>query len=88
MSNAQNGARIKAFAGKGVGSGVVKNITFNMFVETNVDHPIIVDQVSCPLVASARRIFITEGYSVMKRMPQSARNTLLIPTSKISGSTS
>ncbi|CDO72584.1 hypothetical protein BN946_scf184985.g3 [Trametes cinnabarina] len=44
MSNAQNGARIKAWAGKGVGSGLVKNITFSGFVETNVDNPIIIDQ--------------------------------------------
>ncbi|KAI0352041.1 glycoside hydrolase family 28 protein [Trametes cingulata] len=44
MSNAQNGARIKAWAGKGVGSGIVKNITFEGFVETNVDNPIVIDQ--------------------------------------------
>lgn len=45
MSNAQNGARIKAWAGKNVGSGIVKNITFEGFVETNVDNPVIIDQV-------------------------------------------
>ncbi|KAH8103465.1 glycoside hydrolase family 28 protein [Cristinia sonorae] len=44
MSNAQNGARIKAWAGKGVGSGIVKNITFSGFVESNVDNPVIIDQ--------------------------------------------
>ncbi|KAI0669398.1 glycoside hydrolase family 28 protein [Trametes maxima] len=44
MSNAQNGARVKAWAGKGVGSGIVKNITFDGFVETNVDHPVVIDQ--------------------------------------------
>ncbi|KAI8978247.1 glycoside hydrolase family 28 protein [Trametes punicea] len=44
MSNAQNGARIKAWAGKGVGSGLVKNITFEGFIETDVDNPIIIDQ--------------------------------------------
>ncbi|KAH9940716.1 glycoside hydrolase family 28 protein [Epithele typhae] len=44
MSNAQNGARIKAWAGKGVGSGIVKNITFEGFVESNVDNPVIIDQ--------------------------------------------
>lgn len=47
MSNAQNGARIKAWAGKGVGSGIVKNITFEGFVETNVDNPLVIDQVYC-----------------------------------------
>ncbi|PSR73357.1 hypothetical protein PHLCEN_2v10792 [Hermanssonia centrifuga] len=46
MSNAQNGARIKAWAGQGVGSGIVKNITFLNFSETNVDNPVIIDQVS------------------------------------------
>ena len=44
MSNAQNGARIKAWAGKNVGSGIVKNITFTGFVETNVDNPVVIDQ--------------------------------------------
>lgn len=46
MSNAENGARIKAWAGQGVGSGIVKNITFSMFTETNVDNPVIIDQAS------------------------------------------
>lgn len=45
MSNAQNGARIKTWAGKGVGSGIVKNITFTGFVESNVDNPVVIDQV-------------------------------------------
>ena len=44
MSNAQNGARIKAWAGSGVGSGLVKNITFDGFVEDNVDNPVVIDQ--------------------------------------------
>ena len=44
MSNAQNGARIKAWAGSGVGSGIVKNITFEGFVESNVDNPVVIDQ--------------------------------------------
>ncbi|KAJ7594964.1 glycoside hydrolase family 28 protein [Mycena floridula] len=43
MSNAQNGARIKAWAGANVGSGIVKNITFNNFVVNNVDSPLTVD---------------------------------------------
>jgi galacturan 1,4-alpha-galacturonidase len=51
MSNAQNGARIKAWAGKGVGSGLVKNITFDGFVQSNVDNPVIIDQVRNPLSA-------------------------------------
>ena len=46
MSNAQNGARIKCWAGPDVGGGIVKNITFEHFVESNVDNPLIVDQVS------------------------------------------
>ncbi|PFH52184.1 glycoside hydrolase family 28 protein [Amanita thiersii Skay4041] len=44
MSKAQNGARIKAWAGPNVGSGIVKNITFQNFVESQVDHPVIIDQ--------------------------------------------
>ncbi|KAJ7676079.1 glycoside hydrolase family 28 protein [Mycena polygramma] len=44
MSNAQNGARIKAWAGSGVGSGIVKNITFNNFIESKVDNPVVIDQ--------------------------------------------
>ncbi|TFK74685.1 pectin lyase-like protein [Pluteus cervinus] len=44
MSQAQNGARIKAFAGPNVGSGIVQNITFQNFVESQVGNPVIVDQ--------------------------------------------
>ncbi|KAA1470448.1 glycoside hydrolase family 28 protein [Dentipellis sp. KUC8613] len=44
MSNAQNGARIKAWAGPNVGSGIVKNVTFDGFLETNVDNPLVIDQ--------------------------------------------
>ena len=46
MTNAQNGARIKAWAGHGVGAGRVKNITFQHFVESKVDNPVVIDQVS------------------------------------------
>ncbi|KAG2137342.1 glycoside hydrolase family 28 protein [Suillus cothurnatus] len=44
MYNAENGARIKAYAGPGVGSGIVKNISYSFFTEGNVDNPLIVDQ--------------------------------------------
>jgi galacturan 1,4-alpha-galacturonidase len=44
MTNAQNGARIKAWAGPNVGSGIVKNVTFQNFFETAVGNPIIIDQ--------------------------------------------
>ncbi|KAJ8481607.1 hypothetical protein ONZ45_g15258 [Pleurotus djamor] len=44
MTNAQNGARIKAWAGEGVGAGRVKNITFVHFTESKVDHPLVIDQ--------------------------------------------
>ncbi|KAG6920040.1 hypothetical protein DXG01_010108 [Tephrocybe rancida] len=47
MSNAQNGARIKAWAGPNVGGGRVKNITFQNFIESKVDHPVIIDQHLC-----------------------------------------
>ena len=49
MSNAQNGARIKCWAGSGVGSGIVKNITFEHFIEDDVDHPLVIDQVRASL---------------------------------------
>ena len=45
MANAENGARIKCWAGSGVGSGIVKNVTFSDFVVDSVDNPIIIDQV-------------------------------------------
>jgi galacturan 1,4-alpha-galacturonidase len=54
MYNAKNGARIKAFAGPGVGSGIVKNISFSFFTEGNVDNPLIVDQVCARLTICKR----------------------------------
>lgn len=45
MSNAQNGARIKCWAGPNVGGGIVKNITFENFIESKVDNPVVIDQV-------------------------------------------
>ncbi|KAF7299446.1 putative exopolygalacturonase X [Mycena indigotica] len=39
LTNVQNGARIKCWAGSGVGSGIVKNITFSNFVQSKSDHP-------------------------------------------------
>ncbi|CAK5280941.1 unnamed protein product [Mycena citricolor] len=44
MSNSQNGARIKAFAGQNRGLGLVKNITFMGFKESQVDNPVVIDQ--------------------------------------------
>ncbi|KAF9078343.1 pectin lyase fold/virulence factor [Rhodocollybia butyracea] len=44
IANAENGARIKAFAGSGVGSGMVQNITYQNFVVSNVDSPVVIDQ--------------------------------------------
>lgn len=52
MSNASAGARIKAWAGPGVGSGIVRNITFKNFVVSQVVLPITIDQVS-PFVRNA-----------------------------------
>ncbi|KAL0955744.1 hypothetical protein HGRIS_001959 [Hohenbuehelia grisea] len=51
MSNAQNGARIKAWAGSNVGSGRVKNITFDHFVESKVNNPVVIDQ--CYMTSAA-----------------------------------
>ncbi|KAJ7593776.1 glycoside hydrolase family 28 protein [Mycena floridula] len=44
MTNAGNGARMKAWAGAGVGSGRVSNILFSNFLVNNVDSPITIDQ--------------------------------------------
>lgn len=44
MSNASNGARIKAWAGPNVGSGIVKNITFVDFEVSDINNPIVIDQ--------------------------------------------
>lgn len=43
MLNAQNGARLKAWAGPTAGYGYIKNITFKNFYEFNVDWPIVLD---------------------------------------------
>lgn len=48
MTNAQNGARIKAWAGPNVGSGIVQNITFTNFIESKVGNPVVIDQVYFP----------------------------------------
>lgn len=63
MTNAQNGARIKAWAGQGVGAGRVKNITFQHFVESKVDNPVVIDQVS--LVSRFVMSHLTLGISVI-----------------------
>ncbi|KZV86154.1 pectin lyase-like protein [Exidia glandulosa HHB12029] len=44
ISNAQNGARIKVWAGPNVGSGRVNNVTYENVVVNNVDNPLIFDQ--------------------------------------------
>jgi galacturan 1,4-alpha-galacturonidase len=62
MSNAQNGARIKAWAGKGVGSGIVKNITFSFFTETSVDNPVVIDQVSQSTLVSISTLTRSQCY--------------------------
>jgi galacturan 1,4-alpha-galacturonidase len=53
MINPGNGARIKAWAGSGVGSGIVKNITFANFVHSKVDLPITIDQCYSTTAAAA-----------------------------------
>ncbi|KAH8596490.1 pectin lyase fold/virulence factor [Bisporella sp. PMI_857] len=43
MLNAENGARLKGWAGPNVGYGYIKNITFKNFYNYNVDWPIVLD---------------------------------------------
>lgn len=50
MADAQNGARIKAWAGANVGAGIVRNITYKNWVVDNVDLPIVIDQVRTGLL--------------------------------------
>ncbi|KAJ3514488.1 hypothetical protein NLJ89_g2349 [Agrocybe chaxingu] len=60
MANAQNGARIKAWAGPNVGSGIVKNITFQNFIETAVDNPVIIDQACTRFLCSPVFAFLLD----------------------------
>jgi hypothetical protein len=79
MSNAGNGARIKAWAGSGVGSGIVKNITFKNFIESKVDNPMVIDQVLSflPLISSFESlILITYNLSAMELPIAIVRNFL------------
>ena len=43
MLNAQNGARLKSWAGEDVGYGYIRNITYKNFYSKNVDWPIVLD---------------------------------------------
>ncbi|EPE28796.1 Pectin lyase-like protein [Glarea lozoyensis ATCC 20868] len=43
MLNAQNGARLKGWAGPNVGYGYIQNVTFKNFYNYNVDWPIVLD---------------------------------------------
>ncbi|KAK7458722.1 hypothetical protein VKT23_009722 [Stygiomarasmius scandens] len=44
LHNTENGARIKAWAGSGVGSGIVNNVTFHNLNMDNVKNALIIDQ--------------------------------------------
>jgi galacturan 1,4-alpha-galacturonidase len=44
LINGQNGARLKAWAGKDKGYGYIKNITFQDLTIENTDQPIVLDQ--------------------------------------------
>jgi galacturan 1,4-alpha-galacturonidase len=44
LSIAQNGARLKAWAGPNVAYGRIRNITFKDFYIQNTDNPIVLDQ--------------------------------------------
>lgn len=56
LIDTENGARIKAFAGPNVGSGIVNNITFEHFTETSVDSPLVIDQVSQQLDSKGNHV--------------------------------
>lgn len=44
LLNGQNGARLKAWAGPGVGYGYISNITYEDIHVENTDNPIVLDQ--------------------------------------------
>ncbi|PKY00171.1 putative extracellular exo-polygalacturonase [Aspergillus campestris IBT 28561] len=44
LLNGENGARLKAWAGKDVGYGRIRNITYKDIHVENTDHPIVLDQ--------------------------------------------
>jgi galacturan 1,4-alpha-galacturonidase len=44
LLNGQNGARLKAWAGRGKGYGYISNVTFEDIRVENTDHPIVLDQ--------------------------------------------
>lgn len=87
MANAENGARIKAFAGDDVGSGTVQNITFQNFVVSNVDSPVVIDQVSLRFCLMKLRLIFTLN-SATKRQQMTAKNFLPMSLSRIYFSTS
>jgi len=43
MLNAQNGARLKSWAGENVGYGYIRNVTYKNFYSENVDWPIVLE---------------------------------------------
>ncbi|KAF9261733.1 pectin lyase-like protein [Marasmius fiardii PR-910] len=51
LHNASNGARLKAWAGPNVGSGIVKNVTYINITVDNVGEPLTIDQ--CYMTAQA-----------------------------------
>jgi galacturan 1,4-alpha-galacturonidase len=69
MINSGNGARIKAWAGSGVGSGIVKNITFTNFVDSKVDLPITIDQCYSTTAAAVSVPIPTSLYSSLIFFP-------------------
>lgn len=88
MTKAQNGARIKAWAGPNVGSGIVKNITFQNFVESAVDNPVVIDQVREPFFFQFSRHINAIDISATWRTPRPARNFLPTHLFKTFGLTS
>lgn len=81
MTNASDGARIKAWAGPSVGAGIVKNITFIGFFETNVGNPIVIDQVWPSL--NRRYFSLIPTPSVTSHLPPTVPHTLRTRTSKM-----
>ena len=70
-----------------LGTAIVKNVVFENFVETNVDNPVIIDQVESVMSSEDRRLVsLTIGYlfslslfSATRRVRLSALNSPQTP---------
>jgi len=73
IANAQNGARVKVWAGPGVGSGRVNSIVYENVVTINVDNPLIFDQ--CYMTSDAECAAVPSRVGLMNIFLQNITGT-------------